>query len=222
MKLVVPLVPPNDTTSKGATELGFSATWVTIENPTPFYWFLPDEQRYIPPQMTGVVIKLYGVQQARIISQAPPGLQQTTILAGSAPGTALFTYLDDEDGAGLQPSPGVALAGVQSAPLLALRTVVIVGGNVTVTDLFPIPCRGVSISHNALVAAAARFEMDYSIPQNGSNFYNIFRHHSYNPANTGVNDLWQRIYRVNIPAGASCTLSWGGAGQLTVFVGLIP
>lgn len=92
MQRAIVLTPPAQSAST-QQQLGFYAHSILVENPTAAYWYLPDQLRYIPPFVTGMVIPLNGTQVANIIYAAPPGLQQPAQYTQT--GSATFTY-DEE------------------------------------------------------------------------------------------------------------------------------
>lgn len=130
----IPLVPPKDTMS-GAPSIGFLATMLRVENPTPAYWYLPDSLRYIPPFHTGIAIPIIGTEQARILFQAPAGVVQN-VPVGTNPGTAYFTYTDEETVG----DSGVNLGGSAFGRTVKSKGPFIVGAGATlVSDIFATP-----------------------------------------------------------------------------------
>lgn len=132
-QLSIPLTPPTDTRN-GAPDLGFMATMLRVENPTPAYWYLPDSLRFIPPFHTGIAIPLVGTQQAHVLFQAPAGVSQN-IPSNTPPGTAYFTYTD-ETGSG---DAGVNLGGSAFGRSVKSRPLSIAYGNNDISDIFSTP-----------------------------------------------------------------------------------
>lgn len=69
--------------------LGFLAQTVTVNNPTASWWYLPDQNTYIPPFTTGLTISGLNTLTSNIQWGAPQGQNQAS---ATAPGIATFTY----------------------------------------------------------------------------------------------------------------------------------
>ena len=87
-----PLAPPN---GQQPTQLGFYAQSILADNPTPAYWYLPHERRFIPPYVSGMVIPTLGTESAEIQYLAPPGIPQPDNSAYSTGARAHFRYYED-------------------------------------------------------------------------------------------------------------------------------
>ena len=76
-------------------QLGFLARSITVNNPTPAYWYLPGQQQYILPYVSNMVVRITSpTQVASIIYAAPDGIVQPTPVG--QPTTAFATIVYDE------------------------------------------------------------------------------------------------------------------------------
>lgn len=127
------LIPPLTT---GINEqIGFEAKVVRVENPTAAYWYLPNEQRYVQPFVTGLIIPLTGTQNCRIEYAAPPGLTQPAAFGVTQ--AAIFVYEDKPQGA----DSGTNLAGNSFGRGVVSRNIPFSGGtfnNIILADAFPV------------------------------------------------------------------------------------
>lgn len=90
------LVPP---ASQQPTQLGFYARTILVDNPTPAYWYLPRQRRFVPPYQSGMVVSTLGTEVGEIQYLAPPGIPQPDNTAYSTGATASFIYFEDDLGA---------------------------------------------------------------------------------------------------------------------------
>lgn len=73
----------------------FEARACIVQNLTPFYWFLPDVNQFVPP-WTAPIIRLNGQQRVQILFQSPPGVAQVLTNPTVAGQYAVFTFVDDD------------------------------------------------------------------------------------------------------------------------------
>ena len=111
-------------------QLGFTAHSVRVDNPTAAYYYLPDQNIYIPPFQTGVVIALTGTQKAFIKYQSPSTYTNPPTLQGAAS----FTY----SGTATNNDSGVQLAGASSGRQVLRSKVSLIVSN-TVVFVLPTP-----------------------------------------------------------------------------------
>lgn len=74
-------------------QLGFPAASVVIQNPTPYWWFLPDAPLWIPPYTINLNHNFANpLEKARVLFQAPIDRAQPAV--STIASLATFTFLD--------------------------------------------------------------------------------------------------------------------------------
>ncbi len=96
---------PNDVSPDINTDLGFFARSLVIDNTTGQWWYVPTAARWIPPYVTGVVVRFPGGTQAAAIRAQNPGNFGSTPVAGEL-ATAHFSDTEaPRDDSGLLVTP---------------------------------------------------------------------------------------------------------------------
>lgn len=73
-----------------SASLGFNARTLIVNNPTPYWWYLPDSQTFIQPYALNAVYALPGTQRFNLRFQAPPGYNQPIPSGSGADAYATF------------------------------------------------------------------------------------------------------------------------------------
>lgn len=73
-----------------SASLGFNARTLIVNNPTPYWWYLPDSQTFIQPYALNAVYALPGTQRFNLRFQAPPGYNQPIPAGANAESYATF------------------------------------------------------------------------------------------------------------------------------------
>lgn len=201
------LTPPDQ---RPVFSVGFAARSLLVENPTNAYWFLPDQGRFIPPFVSGMVIPLGdsggGTESVKILYQAPTGLQQPATLV--TPGAAFFTFVQRDMNAdsGLSLSANAFGRGVSLIPV----------GFTTPQTLFtfvqPAPDGFVIMPTTSDAGPGLNLRASLDIGGTGLNFLNIFAQASMAK---NVSGFYAPIpYRRLVPVQSVLALSGSGLNAI--------
>lgn len=202
------LTPPQESHDQ---QLGFYARSVRVENPTAAYWYLPDQLRFIPPFVTGMIIPLDGTERANILYQTPPGLQQATTLQLSA--AASFVYSEAPIGG----DAGISLAANAFGRALSVISVGFTNPGTEYVFVQPAPNGFVIVPRSALGGPFndLRASLSFAGITGGQYVQQIFAQHIFyrNP----VGGYPSIIYRRYIPAQSTLLLTGDGLDAELIF-----
>lgn len=118
-------------------QLGFNARACIIQNLTPYWWYIPQAQHYVPPLVVNHIVSLVGQETGDIVFASPPGVPQVdSTNAANQYQRPAFRFIED----GLSAASGfVGFSGVPSAAKLTLPAVQLTAF-ITPLPALPVAC----------------------------------------------------------------------------------
>lgn len=116
-----------------SASLGFNARTLIVNNPTPYWWYLPDSQTFIQPYALNAVYALPGTQRFNLRFQAPPGYNQPIPAGANAEGYATFELFAFANA----PAPAYSAVYGSDARLNVSEELTLQGAGDTIAYTFP-------------------------------------------------------------------------------------